>query len=221
MNDNCRMEDYEDSSTLFFCVHRGSSMVPALREFDLLEIAPYPKENLRRGDVIAFYPPGKKELIIHRIVDISSQGVHTRGDNTSRPDAYVLSFVHIQGKVQAVWRGRTRKRLLGGRLGLLLSGVIRYFRWQGMKRLPLLRKIYHLCSRSGIFSCCLPPIFKTRVVIFQRHDELCARLLFGSRMIGHYHFPGQHWKIQRPYRLFINDRKLPVPQFSENPSTSL
>lgn len=206
------MKDFMNLKDVHFCVYNGSSMYPALQDSDLLEVFPYGTRKLRRGDVIIFLPPDGEKLVVHRIMKITSKGVRTQGDNNPLIDPYTLSSSDIHGQVQAVWRGRKRKRILGGLSGLLLAGLTRHIRRQGVKCLLPLRAIYRTCSQSGLFACCIPSGFQVRIVMFQRHDNYLARLLLGSRVIGYYDPSAERWKIRRPYRLFINERRLLVPQ---------
>jgi signal peptidase I len=52
-----------------------------------------PVSELRAGDVITFRPPesaGAHGMVTHRIVEVTSGGIRTQGDNRPAPDPWVL-----------------------------------------------------------------------------------------------------------------------------------
>lgn len=59
----------------------GSSMRPLLKGDDCQVILKYPREPLRRYDVVLYRGTGNR-LILHRIIQCSPQGYLIRGDNT-------------------------------------------------------------------------------------------------------------------------------------------
>jgi signal peptidase len=75
-------------------VYPTPSMVPTLEVGDLVVVQSVPYSNLQIGDIIVFSPPNGAggclaEDIVHRIVNITSQGIYTQGDNritNPRPD---------------------------------------------------------------------------------------------------------------------------------------
>ena len=91
-----------------FLMIAGDSMLPTLDLGDLVLIEnPMPSE-LKRGDVIAFYPPVEagNDVIIHRIVSITygpdgRPVIQTRGDNVPQEDPFTLSRDDIKGRVIA------------------------------------------------------------------------------------------------------------------------
>ncbi len=48
----------------------GPSMIPSLRPGDELEIVAYDQQQIRKGDVIVFIPPGGDAKIVHRVVSV-------------------------------------------------------------------------------------------------------------------------------------------------------
>ena len=194
-------------------------MLPALQDADLLEITPCQDGKLRRGDVIVFKKPGTEELVVHRIIDTCSTGIRTRGDNTVAPDEDRLAPEEILGKIRVAWRGKKRIGLIGGFFGLILADLIRYIRHQGIRSLPFLRTLYLRFLDPGLLAGCLPMKLRPRVVIFQQSHRSLARLLLGSHPVGHYDFVEQRWNIGCCYQLFIDERRLPVPPLSQEPTS--
>ena len=92
-----------------FAVVQGTSMLPTLREGDIIIIQGVEPENIAVGEIIAFKPPSEFQkvlspLIFHRVTDkIIENGklyFRTKGDNTP-PDAYNVPFTNVVG----IYRG--------------------------------------------------------------------------------------------------------------------
>jgi len=198
---------------LFFA-HRGSSMNPTLHESDLLEIVPYGDRVAKMGDVIAVAPPGGDYLVVHRVVRVTSEGVCTRGDNNAREDSWCLGSERVVGRVVAAWRGRRRRRILGGRAGRLWGCGGRGRRVLGRVVLGLLHPIYHGLARSGIVRRLAPASLKPRVVLFGTGERARLRLLLGRRIVGEYVPRWRKWHFWRPFRLLVDEADLPraLPQ---------
>lgn len=66
----------------------GTSMLPTLEQGDLVVIQSVPFSDLKVGDIIVYSPPcsATGESVIHRIVNVSGDGVITRGDNNGYTD---------------------------------------------------------------------------------------------------------------------------------------
>jgi signal peptidase I len=68
---------------------RGFSMVPTIRDLDLVTVSPLPRRDLRAGDVIAFRQPASGSLVLHRILRAGPEGFLVRGDNLPEADGLV------------------------------------------------------------------------------------------------------------------------------------
>jgi hypothetical protein len=66
----------------------GDSMYPAIRDGEMVEIAPC-NVSLRRGDVVLVAM--RRGMTLHRIVRITSDGIITRGDNATEDDGMIAS----------------------------------------------------------------------------------------------------------------------------------
>ena len=60
----------------------GSSMVPFIRDGDVLTISPKSKEEPSLGKVTAFINAGNQNLLIHRVIKVKSKTYLIKGDNS-------------------------------------------------------------------------------------------------------------------------------------------
>lgn len=209
--------------TMFFAVYVGPSMNPTLREPEMMEIVPYGNRPLRVGDVVYCLPPQTDRPVVHRLVRVTPEGMSTLGDNNTQEDTFLLQPKDIQGQVVAVWRGQKRRQIAGGLQGQLTS---RWLRWRrvpvnGVSR--LLHPLYWALYRRGLIARLLPAPFRPRVVVFQIQGQDQVRLLWGQHVIGRFDDRKRHWRIQRPFRLFVEERVLPGQQDEDRagPSCSI
>ncbi len=189
--------------------YRGTSMSPILSEQDLLEIAPYGSRPVKAGDVIVFVPPGEDRYVVHRVFVVSSKGIRSRGDISTRNDSWLLQSGHIAGRVVAAWRGQRRRRIAGGFAGRLVVYFNHWQRFLGKRLSPILHPAYDRLSRSKIPPRLLPPPLRPRVISFQHNGQSCLSLLIGRRVIGRYDPRQCKWQIQRPFRLLVDEPTLP------------
>jgi hypothetical protein len=197
---------------MFFAAYVGPSMNPTLREPELMEIMPYDHRSLRVGDVVFFLSPETDQPVVHRIVRVTLAGISTIGDNNTQADAFLLQPSNIKGQVVAAWRGQKRRKIAGGLQGRLTS---RWFRWQrvidrGVS--PLLHPFYQALSNWKLIAWALPASFRPRVVVFHARGRDQLQLLLGQRIIGRYDDQRHQWQIQRPFRLFVDERVLQKQQ---------
>lgn len=187
----------------------GSSMNPILRSGDRLEVVPYGKQKIRRGDVIVFVTPGGGSRIIHRVVAVDSHGIRTRGDNSKYIDSWVLRPSEILGRVFFAQRGSRRLRVFGGPLGHLFAVTVRAIKIIDSSLSSLLRPLYQRLARAGIFGRWLPACMKTKAISLSHPAGTELQLLMGKRVIGRW-LPGmRRWHIRRPFRLFVDEATLP------------
>lgn len=96
------------SGELMLAVVRGRSMIPLLRQGDIVFIVRTKPEEIKNGEIIVFRGRGG-ELIIHRVVDIvfinNTYYYVTKGDNNPGPDVWHfgnmpgIPFDKVVGKV--------------------------------------------------------------------------------------------------------------------------
>jgi len=187
----------------------GSSMNPTLKPGNRLDVKAYHGEKIRRGDVIVFIPPGGDSKIVHRVTSVDSNGIRTRGDNSSHVDPWVLSPDQILGRVVAAQRTNRRQRIFGGPLGRLVAVTVRVIHAIDSTVSYLLRPAYNELAKVGILTRLLPAQMRPRVVSFHRAAGKELQLLMGRSLIGRW-LPGKTgWYIRRPFRLFVDEESLP------------
>ena len=197
--------------TILTVSYSGPSMNHTLRYPDLLEVLPYMEKPIQPGDVVYFHSPVEGMKVIHRVVQVAANGIYTRGDNNSANDPYVLHQNDIIGRVTAAWRNDKRRKIAGGFCGIYFgySGLLKR-RVRGLFSF-LLHGTYRGLASSGFFRYLLPASFHPRVFEFkQRHLPSILKLMINGHVIGCYDVLRELWVIDRPWRLIIDETKLPV-----------
>lgn len=92
---------------------RGISMAPFIRDGDILTLRPLRPGSPNRGDVVAFTPPGRDGLIVHRVIRKTGGGYVIKGDGLAEKDGCVPrgAILGIVGRVER--RGRDIRIGLG------------------------------------------------------------------------------------------------------------
>jgi signal peptidase I len=99
-------------------------MRPLFKPGDLLEVLAYEDRQVRRGDVILFSCPSESCKVVHRVADIDTHGIRTKGDNNARIDPWVVSPQQVVGYVVHAQRGRRWRRISGGSLGRWVANLV-------------------------------------------------------------------------------------------------
>jgi signal peptidase len=195
--------------------YTGKSMFPTFRKGDILRVEPYRDTEISPGDVIVFKSHINGLLVVHRVVSAGEEGVRTKGDNVLLTDNIVLQANDIIGAVVSVQRGRTRIMISGGfpgRMYALILGTGKRFQ---ILLSNLFRPSYHWLAQRGAFKNLFPRFLPTKVSCFRREDGLDFQLHWGRHLIGR-RLPGQdQWYIRPPFRLFVDERSLPVTNSDE------
>jgi len=190
-------------------MYTGTSMNPALKASDVLQVLPYRREKIQPGDVIVFLPPGSSHVVVHRVISVNAQAIRTRGDHNRDIDSWVVSSDCVVGRVVWAQRGNRRRSIHGGLRGRLYSFGIRPIRMIDLKISSLLHPIYRRLAQTGVLRPWLPVRMETRVLSFDRSAGTELQLVMGRRIIGRL-LPGRNeWLIRRPFRLFVNEASLP------------
>jgi hypothetical protein len=195
------------ASGAVFC--RGESMRPLLRPGDRIVFVPCRVEDLRRGDVIIFTPPGGTERVVHRVVSNGPEGIRTKGDANPYQDAWELRQEDIVGRAEALERDGKVTPVAGGLTGRLLSAFIRALRKSDHLASHVLNPCYRGIARTGLIRALLPPALRPRVITFERDGAREMQLVLGRRIIGRCAPGDAKWKIKRPFRLFVDEKALP------------
>lgn len=101
---------------------KSGSMRPTLEVGDVIFMQPVKPSEIEVGDVIIFYKPGTRELIVHRVVKKTAEGLYTKGDANPTIDWWSpLPYGNVVGK----WTGFKIPNWLGiGYLSLFFSGEL-------------------------------------------------------------------------------------------------
>ncbi len=180
-------------------------MNPTLVEPMILETEPADCCNL--GDVVVFIDRNKK-AIVHRIVKQNISGFITRGDNNLTDDEPIVKQ-DILGKVVAACRGEQRYRVSGGKYGYLLHRFLQVRKIFLSYFIKLLSFWYRLFSGSGFFIKLLPQKNKPKIIQYQNGQ---AHLYIGRIFAGRYDVRLSRWIIFRPWRIFVDEKSLPLPK---------
>jgi len=127
---------------------KGWSMLPFIRDGDVISISPLTPASPGIGDVVAFVRPGSGSLVVHRVVARRDSACLIQSDNSWGQGDGLVPRGSILGRVTRVERGDRSIRLgLGperfliaylSRLGLLLPV------WR--RAAPLFRRIFRRSS---------------------------------------------------------------------------
>jgi signal peptidase len=66
----------------------SGSMRPGIQPGDLAVVRPVPIGEVHVGEVIAYLPPGHTTPVLHRVVDMNSGGIITKGDANNVADPW-------------------------------------------------------------------------------------------------------------------------------------
>jgi hypothetical protein len=201
---NERDEIFRDA---VFC--RGESMRPLFRPGDRIVFVPCRAEELRRGDVIIFTPPGHRERVVHRVVSTGFGGIRTRGDANPGRDTGAVRQEHIVGRAVSVERNGRLIPVRGGLAGHLSVACIRTLRRGDHLASYVLCPCYRALARCGLFRVLLPPALRPRVVTFERDGAREMQLVLGRCIIGKRTAGAGAWAIRRPFRIFVDEQALP------------
>ncbi|MCK4338326.1 MAG: S24/S26 family peptidase [Candidatus Aminicenantes bacterium] len=95
---------------------RGFSMVPLIRDRDIVTVFPFSVKKARTGDVVIFRERESSVLAAHRIVKKGEKSFLLKGDNIDMADGYIplnnilcsVSRVEREGKKIKLGMGATR-----------------------------------------------------------------------------------------------------------------
>ena len=184
-------------------------MRPLLRPGDRIVFAPCRVEELRRGDVIIFIPPGQEERVAHRVVSTGPGGIRTKGDANPCRDTGNLRQEDIVGRAVSVERNGKVTPVTGGIAGRLFAALIRAFRTSDHLASHVLSPCYRGLARSGLFRALLPHALRPKVIEFDRDGTKEMHLLIGRRVVGLRQAGAGQWTIRRPFRIFVDEQALP------------
>lgn len=96
-------------SAIFTGTIQGNSMLPWIKDGDIIEIVPV-ATTIRYGDVVAFFNKTHSRLVAHRVIGKKKSYVITKGDNCFRADIPIKKN-NLTGIVTKVSRGSIVKKI--------------------------------------------------------------------------------------------------------------
>ncbi len=191
-------------------IYRGPSMNPTFYEPEMLTIKPYNGNKPKKGDVICYRVDHKDESIVHRVVKVEESGIKTKGDNNTYIDDYMVAGQSVIGRVVASKRGNKTRTIHGG-----FFGVLEMYWCRGCRKIrnfisKFLHDSYNYLAVSGIFRKLKPKKMVFRLAVFEKYPLVYPKLVLNGCTVGTFDFRQKSWKINRPYRLFVDEKKLPV-----------
>ena len=151
--------------------------------------------------------------VVHRVVEVTPQGVRTRGDNNELDDPWLLAPADLLGKVVRAWRGASARPVAEGQAGHRQAARARRLSIANRLVSRVLHAPYAILGRSGVVRRIVPARLQPRVVAFSNSEAPARwRLMSGDRLIGEYAPAWNRWQIRRPFRLLVDETTLPVPR---------
>ncbi len=187
--------------------YKGSSMYPTLKNGDAMEIISYDNRKILEGDVIVFQTPDMGVSVVHRIINIDSGTIRTKGDNRRDADSWIVKPQDVQGRVVFVKRGKRRFKIYGGYYGRLTGLWRRSVNKYKIFLNELLHNPYMYLSNSGIFTIFLK-WFNPRILTFRSEKGVEIQIMARNYIIGRRLADSNEWLIKKPFRLIFNDRYL-------------
>jgi hypothetical protein len=126
--DALAVDTLRHGNVLRMCAH-GGSMLPFLRDGDIVVVAPVGTAEIRIGDVICYQPPSGG-LCLHRVIARAERSLVTRGDalayvDTVPHDAVLGLVIARERRGRAVSLGTRRGRRCGWLLARVAPAVAR------------------------------------------------------------------------------------------------
>lgn len=90
---------------------RGYSMVPFIRDEDIITVMPLGQVKPGVGDIVAFIRPNKLNLVVHRVLARLETTVLVQGDNREGNLDEVIPYENLIGRVTRIERGGQNIRL--------------------------------------------------------------------------------------------------------------
>ncbi len=196
-------------SSLTKLIYRGDSMHPTLKNGDLVLCSPDHGRPVQRGDIIVFTAPREARKVIHRVAAITKEGYLTKGDHAPSVDPWVLREAEICGQVHHIYRGDQVRRLASGLGGHYYARILPSLRLFAFYAASCARPLYHRLSRTWIVRRVLAQNHTMKIVSFVRPAGMEWKLFLGKREIGSLSSGHEHWRIKKPYLLFVDESLLP------------
>jgi len=165
---------------------------------DKLTIEKIPINQVRKGDAIIFRIAKKDEddFVVHRVVDLTPNGLVTRGDNSRKQDTELVAEENIYGRVIAYDRKGNICRTWNGRLGMMRAGAL-HGRLQFTQILMFfLRKPYLMIRESGIAAKLWRP--EIEIIRFKTSNGPLIKYVHKDITVAIYWTDKNRWWCRRP-----------------------
>lgn len=192
-----------NSRSLDSFIYTGPSMNPLFQNSDFLKVEPYQDQKIKIGDVIVFRTPNDKKIVTHRVVEIRSEGIITRGDNCLHNDQWVLQPEQILGKVISARRGKRDFPVRNGKIGQAIFLFLQIGLFARKAASLVLRPVYRLLARISFIR------IKPSVISFKRPAGEERQLRWGKFLIARKPSDKIRWRIRPPFKIFIDEGSLP------------
>ncbi len=207
-SEKCIIHKNKHESPLHF-VYRGVSMNPSFIEPEMITVIPYTDAAIRKGDVICFKTDANENVIVHRVIGIKGSRIQTKGDNNAAPDPYAIEKKDIIGRVHESRRDGRLRKIHGGAIGIAVMHLAKIRKPAVIFTTGMLHNAYRFISRTGIMRRLLPESRQIEVAVFERKNIRYPKIIFSGRTIGRYDQKEKRWNIKRPYRIFLDESRLP------------
>lgn len=189
----------------------GPSMLPTLRQSELLEVIPYGSDYPGPfvGDVICFFSPEKNYRVVHRVISIRGDMIVTRGDNNPSDDSHTLSEDEILGKVAFAWRDGHRRKIHGHFSGRVVHQALRIRKNILRFASPAVRTARPTLKITRNMHRYFPKIMRVRVILYTARRRRILRIFMWGKNVGEFDAVKGVWKIRYPYTFFIDSERLP------------
>lgn len=136
----------------FLAVESGS-MAPAIPQGSIVLASPHDAGELAAGDVVVFTPPGWREPVVHRVVELWRDGdgveLRTRGDANNAADSW--GRIQLRGEQMHVVVAAVP--MAGGVLAWVWAGALHGWLWAGVLAVLAARWVWrHRRPRDGVTS---------------------------------------------------------------------
>jgi signal peptidase I len=187
----------------------GPSMYPTVKAGDLLILELPDGFTPVRGDVIVFRVPERTECITHRVIEVSSAALRTRGDNNISTDPWMVQPSWVIGKVTGVKRQAKRIAVRGGACGYAHFRLLRLGKFFSRPLIHALSPGYHALARGRYVARIIPLQKRMRIISLKRPQGTELRLILGRLVVGRLPAGEEQWLIRRPFRLWVDESTLP------------
>lgn len=176
----------------------GRSMNPTLWENDLLEVVPCQFTDICPGDVIYYLPAEQRDGVVHRVVQVTKDGLRTRGDRNMVEDILTVQPAYVIGKVVTFWRNTRHHHVVDGWRGRWRSAQLHIF-WRMIGAcsrilMPLIQRI-----QQGFFIRDIPKMLSLRQIVYQVDGQKRTYLYLGRSRIGWFDDDHCIWCLISPF----------------------